>query len=253
MQLPSLVELLQAGVHFGHKKSRWHPKMKPFIYTERNGVHIIDLEKTQQSLEKMHEAVANMVADGKVILFTTTKPHAREIVREAAIACEMPYLVDRWIGGMLTNFDEIKKLIKKYLDLQELKQSGEIERYTKKEQVLMEKDLVKMHQTLAGLVTLHKMPDVIFTPTMQREKTAITEANKMHVPIIAVCDTNANPIKAQVIVPGNDDAINSLKVLVAAVRDAVLEGRERAKKNEMAREKTEGEKFGATAAPKAKA
>lgn len=224
MNIPTLEEMLQAGVHFGHQSSRWHPKMKQYIFTERNGVHIIDLEKTQDQLREVLPIVEQMTKEGKKILFVSTKPQAKEIVKKAAIAAGQPYLVDRWVGGLLTNFEEIKKLIKKYLSLQEQKESGELERYTKKEQLDMEREMEKMEAMIGGLVDLKGLPDVIFLPAFQREKTAFIEANKMGVPIVAVCDTNANPIKANFIIPANDDAINSIRMMVTLVGDAAKRG-----------------------------
>ncbi|KKT05047.1 MAG: 30S ribosomal protein S2 [Candidatus Magasanikbacteria bacterium GW2011_GWD2_43_18] len=162
MQIPSLEAMLQAGVHFGHQVSRWHPKMKEFIFTERNGVHIIDLEKTDEQLRAVLPVVTQMAKDGKKILFVSTKPQAKDIVKDAAIDCGMPYLVDRWVGGLLTNFPEIKKLIQKYLSLQEKKESGELERYTKKEQLDIEREMEKMEQMIGGLVVLKDLPDAIF-------------------------------------------------------------------------------------------
>lgn len=217
--------MLQAGVHFGHQVSRWHPKMKPYIFTDRNGVHVIDLEQTQIKLKETLEAVKNLAAEGKVILFITTKPQAREIVKEAALSCDSPYLVDRWLGGMLTNFDEIKKMIKKYNDLKEKQASGELERYTKKEQSDFAKEIESMGLYLAGLAKLKKMPDALFIPALQREKTAVVEANKMNVTIIGVADTNANPDKADYFIPANDDAINSIKMMVNLIAEAVKEGK----------------------------
>lgn len=217
--------MLQAGVHFGHQVSRWHPKMKPYIFAERNGVHIIHLEKTQEELARTLDAVKQMAAEGKQILFITTKPQARDIVKQAAMDAGMPYLVDRWIGGFLTNFSEIRKLVKKYISLKEQQESGELERYTKKEQVRIGKELAKMDASLAGLVTLDKMPDAIFIPAMQREKTAVTEANRTDVPIVGICDTNANPGKADYIIPANDDAIKSIDMMVTLVAKAIKEGR----------------------------
>lgn len=225
MKNPTLLEMLQAGAHFGHQVSRWHPKMKPYIFTERNGVHIIDLEKTQDELAQTLGAVKQMAAEGKQILFITTKPQARDIVKQAAMDAGMPYLVDRWIGGLLTNFSEIRKLIKKYIDLKEQQASGELERYTKKERVQIGKELAKMDESLAGLTALDKLPDAIFIPAMQREKTAVTEANRTGVTIVGVCDTNANPGKANHIIPANDDAIKSIDLMVNLVADAVKEGR----------------------------
>ena len=225
MTYPSILEMLQAGVHFGHQVSRWHPKMKPFIFTERNRVHIINLEKTEEQLKAVLPAVKQMAAEGKTILFVTPKPQARDIVKAAAIDCGMPYLVDRWLGGMLTNFVEIRKLLKKYISLKEKQAKGEFEQYTKKEQLEISKELEKMDSYLAGLVSLERMPDALFIPSVQREKTAVVEANKMGVPIIGVCDTNANPGKVAHVIPGNDDAVKSITLLVGLVGAAVKEGK----------------------------
>lgn len=225
MKIPSILEMLQAGVHFGHQVSRWHPKMKPYIFTDRNGVHVIDLEQTQVKLKETLETVKNLAAEGKVILFVTTKPQAREIVKEAAVSCDSPFLVDRWIGGMLTNFDEIKKMIKKYNDLREKQASGELEKYTKKEQLDFAKEIESMGSYLGGLASLKKMPDALFIPALQREKTAVVEANKTGVEIIGVADTNANPDKVDYFIPANDDAVNSIKMMVNLVAEAVKEGK----------------------------
>lgn len=225
MQIPSIEQMLQSGVHFGHQTSRWHPKMKPFIFTQRNGVHIINLEKTQAQLEETLSVVKDMAAQGKTILFVSTKPQARSIVKKAAQECGMPYLVDRWIGGMLTNFQEIKKLIEKYKMLTEQKETGELEKYTKKEQLEITKELEKMSHYLGGLVDLNKLPDAIFVPALQREKTAVVEANKVGVPIIGITDTNANPDKAAYIIPANDDAVKAIDLMVNTVKDAIAAGK----------------------------
>lgn len=224
MKYPSVLEMLQSGVHFGHHVSRWHPKMKPFIYGDRNQVHIINLEKTEEQLHAVLPTIKQMAAEGKQILFVTTKPQARDLVKQAAIDCGMPYLTERWLGGLLTNFAEIKKLIKKYNSLKEKQTKGELGNYTKKEQLEISKDLEKMDTYLAGLSTLERMPDALFIPSMQREKTAVVEANKMNVPIIGVCDTNANPAKAALVIPANDDAVKSITLMVELVRDAIKEG-----------------------------
>lgn len=224
MKIPSIVEMLQAGVHFGHQTSRWHPKMKQFIFTQRMGIHVLDLEKTQKELESVLKAVEQMAAEGKKILFVSTKPQAKEIVKQAAINAGMPYLVDRWVGGLLTNFSEMQKLIKKYLSLKEQQASGELERYTKKEQLDIARQIEKMEESLGGLVSLEKMPDAIFVPAMQKEKTAVTEANKTGVQIIAVCDTNANPTKADYVIPANDDAVKSIAMIVNLVAEAAKSG-----------------------------
>ncbi len=231
MTIPSILEMLQAGVHFGHQTSRWHPKMKDFIYTDRNNIHVIDLEKTRAELEIVLPQIKKLAAEGKVILFVSTKPQAREIVKAAAMDCGMPFLTDRWLGGMLTNFAEIKKLVKKYNTLKEEQATGELEKYTKKEQLDIAKELEKMDIYLGGIAKLDKMPDALFLPAMQREKTAVMEANRMHVPIVAVCDTNANPNKADWVIPANDDAVNAIKMIVNLVAEAIKEGKAEAEKN----------------------
>ncbi len=231
MKTPSVIEMLQAGVHFGHQVSRWHPKMEPYIFAQRNGVHIINLELTQKELENTLAVVRSMAAEGKQILFVSTKPQAEEIVKAAALECGAPYLVQRWVGGLLTNFPVIKKLLTKYKELKTQQANGELERYTKKEQVEIAKKLEKMDQTLAGLVSLEKMPDALFIPAMQREKTAVTEANQTNVPIIGVCDTNANPDKATYVIPANDDAVKAIQLIVSLVAAAIKEGRAEFEKN----------------------
>lgn len=217
--------MLQSGVHFGHHVSRWHPKMKPFIYGDRNQVHIINLEKTEEQLHAVLPVVKQMAAEGKQVLFVTTKPQARELVKQAAIDCGMPYLTERWLGGLLTNFAEIKKLIKKYNSLKEKQAKGELVNYTKKEQLEISKELEKMDTYLAGLATLERMPDALFIPAVQREKTAVVEANKMNVPIIGVCDSNANPVKVTYPIPANDDAVKSITMMVNLVASAIKEGK----------------------------
>ncbi|MFA4831362.1 MAG: 30S ribosomal protein S2 [Patescibacteria group bacterium] len=226
MKIPSILEMLQAGIHFGHQTSRWHPKMKEYIFAERSGVHILDLEKTQTKLQEVLDAVKQMAAEGKKILFISTKPQAKEIVKNAAIACGMPYLVNRWVGGLLTNFTEIKRLINKYLSLKEQQASGELAKYTKKEQLDIARQLEDMDKSLAGLSSLDKLPDALFAPAMQKEKTAVTEAIRMGVPIIAVCDSNADPTKAKYVIPANDDAVKSIQMIVGLMSEAIKEGRE---------------------------
>ncbi|OGH91687.1 MAG: 30S ribosomal protein S2 [Candidatus Magasanikbacteria bacterium RIFOXYC2_FULL_39_8] len=224
MKLPSILDMLQAGVHFGHKVSRWHPKMKPFIFTQRNQVHILDLDQTKRQLEEVLPQISKMAAEGKKILFVSTKPQAREIVKQAALDCGMPYLTDRWVGGMLTNFTEIKKLIRKYVDYKEKQATGGLDKYTKKEQLDIAKQVQKMDVYLGGLVSLQHLPDALFVPSVQHEKTAVTEANRMHIPIVGVCDANANPNKVEYVIPANDDAVKSIEMIVGLVRDAVKEG-----------------------------
>ena len=224
------MEMLKAGVHFGHQVSRWHPKMKDYIFGQRNNVHVIDLERTQEMLKSTLESVKNLAKEGKVILFISTKPQAKAAVKAAAIDCGMPYLADRWIGGLLTNFPEIKKLIRKYNLLKEQQVSGELEKYTKKEQLDIAKHLEKKEVSLGGLTTLDKMPDVLFVPSLQGEKTAVVEAGKMGVEVIGVCDTNSNPDNADYIIPANDDAVNSIIMMANLVAGAIKEGKAEAEK-----------------------
>ncbi|MFA5061792.1 MAG: 30S ribosomal protein S2 [Patescibacteria group bacterium] len=224
-KMPTLLEMLKAGVHFGHQKSRWHPKMKDNIFGVRNGVHIINLEKTQEELEKALEYVKTLASKGQVILFVGTKRQAREIIKQAAESCGMPYLVERWIGGLLTNFDEVKRRLKKYNNLKEQFATGEIERYTKKEQVNLKKQLEKMDKYLIGLAKMEKMPDALYIADMRTEKTALAETQRTEVPVVAVCDTNTDPTKVNYAIPANDDAVNSIKMIADAIAEAVNEGK----------------------------
>lgn len=232
-KMPTLLEMLKAGVHFGHQKSRWHPKMEQFIFGVRNGVHIIDLEKTQAQLDKALEYVKNLAAKGQNILFVGTKRQAREAVKAAALSCEMPYLVERWIGGLLTNFEEVKRRLKKYKNLKEQFATGEIEKYTKKEQVVMKKQLEKLDKYLIGLTVLERLPDAVYIADMRTEKTALAETERTEVPTVAVCDTNTNPTKVNYPIPANDDAVNSIKMIAELVAEAVNEGKKEWEKKKL--------------------
>ncbi|HSR89441.1 MAG TPA: 30S ribosomal protein S2 [Candidatus Udaeobacter sp.] len=238
-KMPTLLEMLKAGVHFGHQKSRWHPKMEQYIFGVRNGVHIIDLEKTQVQLEKALDYVKNLASKGQVILFVGTKRQAREITKAAAVSCEMPYLVERWIGGLLTNFDEVKRRLKKYHNLKEQFATGEIEKYTKKEQVTMKKQLEKLDKYLIGLTALDRMPDALFIADMRTEKTALAEAERTEIPTVAISDTNVNPEKVNYAIPANDDAVNSIKLVTDLVAEAINEGRKEFEKKKLERAKEE--------------
>ncbi len=233
-KLPSLVEMLKAGVHFGHQGSRWHPKMQPYIFGTRNGIHVIDLDKTLEQLEITLAYVKAQAAAGKKILFVGTKRQAREIIKAAAESCGMPFLVERWIGGLLTNFDEFKRRLKKYTGLKEQVKTGEIEKYTKKEQSTLKKQLEKMDKYLSGLVDVTTLPDALFIADMRVEKTAITEARRVNLPVVAVCDTNVDPTKATYVIPANDDAINSIRMIAELVAEAVNEGKREGEKNRAA-------------------
>lgn len=236
-QIPSMMDLLKSGMHFGHQKSRWHPKMKPYIFGVRNGVHIVDLERTVEQLEKALEYTRSLAAAGKVVLFVGTKRQAQPLVKAAAESCGMPFLTERWIGGLLTNFDETKQRIKKYKNLKLQIASGEIEKYTKKEQIDLVKSVAKMDRYLAGLTNLDKMPDAMFIIDMRVCKTAVNEGLRTNVPIIGVCDTNVNPDDATFVIPANDDAVNSIRVISDLMAEAVNEGKADWEKNKIAMEK----------------
>ncbi len=225
VKLPTLVEMLKAGVHFGHQKSRWHPKMEKFIFTTRNNVHIIDLEKTSEELNKALDYVKNLTSSGKVILFVGTKHQAKELIKNAATSCGAPYVTERWIGGLLTNFNEVKRRLKKYRELKEQVATGEIEKYTKKEQSELKKKLEKMERYLSGLIDLKAMPDALYIADMRVDKTALSEAARKKVPVVAVSDSNTNPEKVTRAIPANDDAVNSIKIIVDLIAEAVKEGK----------------------------
>ncbi|MFB6181375.1 MAG: 30S ribosomal protein S2 [Candidatus Magasanikbacteria bacterium] len=236
MEVPSIVDMLKAGMHFGHKASRWYPKMEPYIFEERQGIHVIDLEKTQEMLADMLEEIKERAADGETILFMSTKPQASDVLESAAQEVDMPYLADRWVGGLFTNFSEVRKSVDKYLDLKEQRASGELERYTKKEQVEISKYIDKKEEYLGGLTSLKEVPDVLFVPSVQNEKIATKEARESGVEVIGVCDTNADPEEADVFVPANDDAVKSIEMIVNLVRDAIKEGLEEYEKEQTIKE-----------------
>ncbi len=222
---PTLLELLKAGAHFGHQKSRWHPKMESYLFGSRNGVHIIDLEKSLVEMEKAYEYIKSVAASGKTVLFVGTKRQSRDIIKAAAESCDMPYTVERWIGGLLTNFPEVKKRLKRYLQMKEEVKTGEVEKYTKKEQIEFKKELEKLDKYLIGLTKLDKIPEVVYISDMRMEKTAIAEAIKTGVKIVGVCDSNVNPEKADFIIPANDDAINAIRLIADFMAEAVNEGK----------------------------
>lgn len=233
-QLPTLLEMLKAGVHFGHQKSRWHPKMQPYLFGARNGVHVIDLDKTVEQLSKALDYARSMSAKGKTILFVGTKRQARDIIKDAAEKCGMPFLTERWIGGLITNFDEFKRRMKKYKTLKEMFVTGEIEKYTKKEQSTFKKQIEKMDKYLAGLVNLTDIPDALYIADLRVEKTAVAEANRKEVPMIAICDSNVDPTKVDYPIPANDDAVNAIRLIADLMTQAINEGKAEFEKNKAA-------------------
>jgi small subunit ribosomal protein S2 len=231
---PTLLELLKAGAHFGHQTSRWHPKMQEYLFGQRGGVHIIDLDKTIIELQKALSYVKTLAATGKVILFVGTKRQARQAVKTAAEKCGSPYLVERWIGGLLTNFSECQRRLKKYASFKEMFKTKEIEKYTKREQGQYKKQLERMDKYLVGLADLEAIPAALYIADLRVEKTAVTEAGRVGVPIVAVCDSNVNPTKAAYPIPANDDAVNSIKLFADLMAEAVNEGKAEFEKKQVA-------------------
>lgn len=227
--VPELLELLKAGVHFGHKTSRWHPKMAPFIFGERGGVHIINLEETQARLARAFEFVRILGREGKKILFVGTKKQAAALIKKYAEEAGAPYVDNRWLGGTITNWGELYKLIRSYLDLKGQQERGELGKYTKKEQLEFSKDITKKAQLIGGISSLTKVPDALFIVDVKHEETAVREANQKKIPIVALCDTNANPDMVQYPIPGNDDAVKSIEMIVKLMAEAYRAGVEEAK------------------------
>ena len=223
---PELLELLKAGVHFGHKTSRWHPKMAPFIFGERGGVHIVNLEATQAQLRAAGEFVKGLGKEGKILLLVGTKKQAQEIIKKYATEIGMPCVSNRWLGGSITNWGEIYRLIKKYLDLKGKQARGELVKYTKKEQLDFSKDIDRMNRLVGGISTLTKTPDALFIVDIKYEDTTVREANQKNIPIVALCDTNANPDTIQYPIAGNDDAVKSIEFITKFIANAYREGAE---------------------------
>ncbi len=229
MEQPKLEDFLAAGAHFGHQASKWHPKMKPYIYTERNTVHIIDLQQTQDRLKQAQEFVADLVANGGTVLFVATKRQAQKTIKKVAEQIEMPYVNERWLGGTFTNFGSIKKQIKKLEDLEKKRQSGELGKYTKKEQVMFDKEIDRLTRFFGGLRKMSKLPEAIFVIDLNEEASALREAKRKGVKIMAVCDTNVDCSKVDYCIPANDDAVKVIELITAAIGEAVIEGRNRLK------------------------
>lgn len=223
--LPSLEEMLKCGVHFGHQTSKRHPKMAPFIFTKRNGIHVIDLEKSHAKLQEALDFVYQIAYNGGVILFVGSKKQARENVKANAIRCGMPYVVDRWIGGIFTNFDNVGRLIKKLDQLEADEASGAWEKYKKSEQVRFKKEQQKLLSFVGGIRTISKLPKALFVVDIKKEKTAVAEANKKNIAIIAMTDTNVNPDLVQYPIPANDDAASSISLMATIVADVILEAK----------------------------
>lgn len=227
MAIVSMKNLLEAGVHFGHQTRRWHPKMKPFIFTERNDIYILDLQQTLQLLETAYKFVSDVVAQGQDILFVGTKKQAQEAVIEEATRCEMPYVNRRWLGGALTNFATIYRRIERLRQLEEQEFQGYFLELTKKEQMRLHKEKAKLEQNLKGLKNIDRLPGAVFVVDSRKERIAVLEARKKDIPIVSIVDTNCDPDEVDYVIPGNDDAIRSITLITRIMADAALEGKAR--------------------------
>ena len=224
MALISMRQMIEAGAHFGHQTRRWNPKMRRFIFGERNGIYIIDLDQTLNRVDTAYNFLRDLVADGGNVLFVGTKKQAQDPVREAADRCGMPYVNERWLGGMLTNFGTISLRVNKMLELERQKEIGEFDLMIKKEALLLDRELTKLQRNLGGLRSMKKAPEAIFVLDTMKEHIAVTEANKLGIPVVAVVDTNVDPDSIQFPIPGNDDAIRANALFANVIAEAVLEG-----------------------------
>jgi small subunit ribosomal protein S2 len=242
-------QLLEAGVHFGHQTRRWNPKMRRFIFGERNGIYIVDLHQTLDRIDGAYRFIRDTVADGGTVLFVGTKKQAQEPVEQFARSCGMPYVNFRWLGGMLTNFQTVHSRVAKLRELQRQVDSGEVDQMPKKEGLKVRRDLAKLERNLGGIKNLERVPNAVFVIDTKKEHIAVTEANRLHIPVVAVVDTNCDPDVIDFVIPGNDDAIRSAQLMCRVIADAVTEGREIGRRRG-ARAGTRAEPAAAPEAPK---
>lgn len=226
MSKTDLKALLEAGVHFGHQARRWNPKMKPFIYTERDGIHVIDLIQTSSKLDEAYEYVKELVADGGEIVFVGTKRQAREIVKEEASRVGAMYVIERWVGGLLTNFETVNKNIQRLIDLRTRRDEGKLKELTKKERLMIDREIAKIEKTLSGVDRMKTVPEALFIIDAKKEDNAVKEARKSGVKIVALTDTNADPTLVNHAIPANDDALKSIALLTKVIADAYAEGKD---------------------------
>lgn len=220
-------QLLEAGVHFGHKTSRWNPKMKKFVFGERSGIHIINLEKTAQCLNIARDFLMEITSKGETVLFVGTKKQAQEVIKQEAIRCGMYYVTERWPGGLLTNFLTIKKSINRLKEIEKMKQEGIFDKLTKKEVARLEKELGKLNKNFSGIIQMEHLPKAIFIVDIKKEETAAREADRLSIPVIGLIDTNSNPDLVSFPIPANDDATKSIRLIASLIADAVIEGRKK--------------------------
>ena len=226
MPATTLRQLLEAGVHFGHQTSRWNPQMRPYIFTARNGIHIIDLQQTQRQLDEACAFLRQLVADGDKVLFVGTKKQAQDAIREACGRSGQHYVTHRWMGGMLTNFTVIQRRLRRLLELRGMQEKGDFERMSTKEANVHRDDLDRLEANFSGMVNMKRLPGALFVIDCKKERLAVSEANKLGIPIVAIVDTNCDPNEIQHVIPGNDDAIRSCKLIVNTLTDAILEGQQ---------------------------
>ena len=226
MAVISMKQLLEAGVHFGHQTRRWNPKMAEYIFTERNGIYIIDLQKTVKKVEEAYMFVRQIAEEGKDILFVGTKKQAMDAVKEEAVRCGMHYINARWLGGMLTNFKTIKTRIRRLEQLHKMQEDGTFDMLPKKEVIKLEHDIEKLEKYLGGIKNMPKLPGALFIVDTKKEHNAVSEARKLGIPIVAIVDTNCDPDEVDVVIPGNDDAIRAVKLMCACMANAVIEGKQ---------------------------
>ena len=226
MSVISMKQLLEAGVHFGHQTRRWNPKMAPYIYTERNGIHIIDLQKTVGKIDDAYKAMNEAVAEGGTVLFVGTKKQAQEAVMTEALRCGEFYVNERWLGGMLTNFKTIRSRIERLKSIRRMSEDGTFEQLPKKEVILIKKEQEKLEKNLGGIVEMKELPSVIFVVDPKKEKICVKEARALGITLIGMCDTNCDPEDLDYVIPGNDDAIRAVKLIVAKMADAVIEAKQ---------------------------
>ena len=220
----TMKELLEAGVHFGHQTQRWNPKMDKYIYTDKSGIHILDLRITYSALEEAQQYVQRLVANSGKILFVGTKPQAQKVIEDQASRAQMPYVNQRWLGGMLTNFKTIIKRVIYLKELNSLETSGEINSYPKPERLRIKREITKLTKSIGGIIELNKVPDAIFVVDLLNETTALTEAKKLNIPVIGLADSNVDPENVDIVIPGNDDAIRSIEVIASSIADSCLKG-----------------------------
>ncbi len=222
----TIEQLLEAGAHFGHLRRRWNPKMRPFIYGERDGIHIIDLRKTVVLLELARQAALDIAAEGKIILFVGTKPQAKEAIKAAAQRCGMPYVVERWLGGMLTNFSTIRRSIKRLATIDKMESDGTFEKLTKKERLLLSRERDRLRLVFGGIEDMTRLPGALFVVDIKKEDIAVKEAQILGIPVIAIVDTNSDPSQVDYPIPANDDSIKTIELVASVIADAVLEGKQ---------------------------